>query len=181
MVIVWFVMASKSRLPFSSDRYGSGGFPVLLLCIPVACQAFTLEIASHEIVESCQGPRSLYVRGYGEVVFEAGLDGALVVDPAYASTGRIEVAPPTSGESAAAPSTEDANGAADQACVKITNKTPVLSQTTQDALQPFDPALENPADGWNSVPEAASATLGLIGTLLLFLRHRTKAGHSPKS
>jgi len=128
-----------------------------------------------------QGPRSIQVTGYGEVVFESGLDGALVVDPAYASTEQIEMPQTATGESMAKPSAEEASGAADHGFVKITNRTPVLSHPVQVALQPVDPSLENQAEEWNAVPEAASATLGLIGTLLLFLRRRAKVANLGKS
>jgi hypothetical protein len=141
---------------------------VLLLCGSVASQAFTLDIESQETGEPGQGPRSIFVPGYGEVAFESALDGALVVDSAYASTNGIETPPPMHETP-----TEDAAAGKNPGVVEITHRmTPSLSPPLQVALHPVDAVLENPPEGWNAVPEAASATLGLVGTLLLLLRRR---------
>ena len=147
------------------------GFPLLtflLLGVSAASHAFTLDIASHEVTEFGQGPRSIFVPGYGEVAFESFLDGVLVVDSAYASTDRIELPPPSIAD-AAEPCTDITAAGNNPGFVEIANRSnPDLSPP----LHPVDGSIDNPPDGWNAVPEAASATLGLVGTLFLLLRRR---------
>lgn len=74
-------------------KHGFPLLPVLLLAASASSHAFSLDIASTEVTKFGQGPRSIFVPGYGEVAFESGLDGALVVDSAYASTGKIDLPP----------------------------------------------------------------------------------------
>jgi hypothetical protein len=145
--------------------------PALMLGATAASHAFTLDIASHDIAEFGQGPRLVFVPGYGEVVFESGLDGVLVVGSAYASTDRIEM-PPVAAEAAAETSHPNAGPDADSGFVKITSR---ATSELPLSLHPVDAALQNPPDGWNAVPEAASAALGLVGTLMLLLRRRVNS------
>lgn len=159
-------MSQESRLRIPVMKYGSLLLSALLFGTSVSCLAFTLDIASNQVTEFGQGPLLIFVPGYGEVVFESGLDGALVVDSAYASTGKMD-APPASASASEAPvaATEDAAG-----YVKIASR---ASASTAD--QPATgtdgvAAMKNPPDGGDSVPETASAALGLLGILLFLLR-----------
>ena len=164
---------SEITIPSLAMKRGIPLLPVLLLGALAASHAFTLDIASNEVTEFGQGPRSIFVPGYVEVAFESGLDGALMVDSAYASTSRIEV-PPPSGETPVEPSIDETAADTDPGYVKIANRktsgqSPARQVTT---FQPADSQHENPQGGWNAVPEAASAMLGLIGTLILLRRRR---------
>ncbi|RPJ33248.1 MAG: hypothetical protein EHM17_10970 [Verrucomicrobiaceae bacterium] len=127
-------------------------FVALLLGAAASSRAFTLDFANHELTESGHGPYSVFVPGYGEVVFENGLDGALVIESAYASTGGFEL----------------------PAAHFKTESVEVAFDTGEPASPDFttSSAEELPAAEWNAVPEAASATLGLVGMLLLALRRR---------
>jgi hypothetical protein len=146
------------------------------LCVPLAAHAFTLDIASTEVMEFGQGPRSIFVPGYGEVTFESGLDGELVLDSAYASTDRIEV-PAPSEVSGADPSIGSVMTAANPDLVKISNRISTAPIRRASSLQLVEGPMQNASDGLNAVPEAASATLGLLGMLMLFLRRNTKKMH----
>lgn len=149
--------------------------PVMLLGATVAAHAFTPDIAGDGIAEFGRGPGSLFVRGYGEVMFESPLDGVLVVDSAYASTDRINL-PPPSGEPAAEVDEDNTTADENPGFVKIANRNASeLPTRLHVAVHPVDDAIQNPEDTLNAVPEAASATLGLIGTLLLLLRCRSKS------
>lgn len=167
-------MSLKSRFPSPAVRCGLFLFPVLLSCCPVVCHAFTLDIASHEVAEIGQNPRLLYATGYGEVVFESGLDGTLVVASAYASTEPINVPPAASVEFVVESSPVNGVAHENQGFVEIANRTPNLSTPLRITPHPVDTTLKNTSGGWNAVPEAASATLGLFATLLWFLRRRVK-------
>jgi hypothetical protein len=149
--------------------------PVLFLGAWISAHAFTPDIAGDGVAESGQGPRSIFVPGYGEVAFESPLDGVLVVDSAYASTDRINV-PPPSGDAAAEPTSDNTAAGEEPGFVKITNRNvsepPVHLHA---AVHPVDDVIQTPPGTWNAVPEAASATLGLIGTLMLLLRRRMKS------
>jgi MYXO-CTERM domain-containing protein len=70
------------------------------------------------------------------------------------------------------PSAADTSADGDPGFVKISNRK-ILHFSAP--LHPADAALQNPPDGWNAVPEAASAALGLVGMLMLLLRRRVKS------
>lgn len=146
-------------------KHGSSLLPVLLLAASASSHAFSLDIASNEVTKFGQGPRSLFVPGYGEVAFESGLDGAVVVDSAYASTGKIDVPPvATSASEPPVAATEDTG------YVEIASRS--IASATDQPAPGTDPvaALEKPPEGVNSIPETASGALGLLGILLLLLR-----------
>jgi len=145
--------------------------PVLLLGASAAGHAFSLDIACDDIAEFGQGPRLIFVPGYGEVVFESGLGGVLVVGSAYASTDRIELPPADTGADAG-PSKHQSGTVPDPGFAKLSNR---AKRDLPLILHPVDTTLQNPPDGWNAVPEAASASLGLVGTLMLLLRRRVKS------
>jgi MYXO-CTERM domain-containing protein len=137
-------------------------------------QAFTLDIASTEVTEFGRGPRSILVPGYGEVTFESGLDGALVVDSGYASTDLIKI-PASAGETGALRNEEDATiHDANPSLVKMVNRGNSISALLpqSSSLEPLSESSRNPPDGLIAVPEAASAALGLLGMLMLLLRRR---------
>jgi len=146
---------------------------LLMLFASVTGGAFTLDIASYEAPESGRGPHSIFLPGYGEVVFESGLDGVLVVNSAYASTERVE--PPVSiGRPAPMPPGDEVAVDGEPGFLMISNRNPESTvPATQLPLHPADESIQNPAGEWNAVPEAASAALGLIGTLLLLARRRS--------
>jgi ABC-type Na+ efflux pump permease subunit len=146
-------------------KHGFPLMPVLLLAASASCHAFTLDIASDEITKFGQGPRSVFVPGYGEVAFESALDGALVVDSAYASTGKIDV--PTATTTASEPPTAASE---DSGYVEIAARsTASANDQTAPETAPVA-AMEKPPERVNSIPETASAALGLLGILLFLLR-----------
>jgi hypothetical protein len=153
----------------------------LLLGASINTHAFTLDFVGYEGVEFKQSPQSIIVPGYGELVFEAGLDSTLVVNSAYLNDNGF-----------GAPSLSfDQNEA-----VKITFNGPEPlnvdfdfvgvsageSFVVQEDLftpQAFLVTLQGGGDGagiyaisWNAVPEPASAMLGLVGAITLVLRRR---------
>ncbi len=146
-------------------KHGFPLLPILLLSASASSPAFTLDIASNEVTKFGQGPRSVFVSGYGELAFESGLDGALVVDSAYASTGGIDV--PTATTTASEP---PAVATGDSGYVEITSRH--TASATDQAAAGTGPvaAMEKPPEGVNSIPETASGALGLLGILLLLLR-----------
>jgi hypothetical protein len=139
--------------------------PVLLFAASAAAHAFTLDIAGDGIEEFGRSPRSISVPGYGEVTFESGLDGALVVDSAYASNGEINFPPvATSVSKPQAAVTEVAE------YVEISSRSTVPATDQPAAETDRVAGKTKPPEGLNSVPETASAALGLLGILLFLLR-----------
>lgn len=143
--------------------------------------AFTLDAVGYEGGVLSQNPFSVFVPGYGELVFEAGLGSELVVDSAYQNDNGF-----------GGPSLNfDQNEA-----VKITfngleplnvdfdfvGQSAGESFVVQKDLftpQAFLVTLQGGGDGaglyaisWNAVPEPASAVLGIMGGMMLMLRRR---------
>lgn len=145
----------------------------LLLGLSADCGAFSPCIASHESAGSGEEPHSIFVPGYGEVVFESGPDPVLVVDSAYASTREMD-APPMRAEQTEEKSPARAAADGQPEFVTISNRANGTTASWNNPSQTGDAAGQNPEDERNVVPEAASATLGLVGTLLLLLRRRMK-------
>jgi uncharacterized protein (TIGR03382 family) len=154
---------------------------LLLGAASAGCQGFTLDIAGYEGAEITQNPQSIFVPGYGELIFETGVGSALVVNSAYLNDNGFSA---------------QALGFDQDETLKIALASPEpvnldfdfvgLSSGEGHTVRqvPF-PHLALPvtfqggADGaglhansWNAVPEPAAAALGLIGALLLVLRRR---------
>lgn len=136
--------------------------PVLWLGASLTGYAFTLDIASNEVTEFGQGPRSIYVPGYGEVVFESNLDGVLVVDSGYASTGEMNVPPAATSVSEVPVAATEDTGHVTIASRAIASESGMNDKSVA--------GVESDPQAGDSVPETASAALGLLGILLFLLR-----------
>ncbi|MEY3896842.1 MAG: hypothetical protein RLZZ214_2362 [Verrucomicrobiota bacterium] len=155
----------------------------LVAGLPMAASAFTLDAVGYEGSELSLNPVSVFVPGYGELIFEAAVGSTLVVNSAYQNDNGF-----------GGPSLSfDQNEA-----VKITfNGLPPLnvdfdfvgvsageSFVVQKDLftpQAFLVTLQGGGDGaglyavsWNTevIPEPTSAMLGLIGTAVFAFRRR---------
>lgn len=146
-------------------------FAALLAMIPIAGNAFTLDAAGYDGGELPQDPAAIEIVGYGEVVFEAVDDEAIMVSSGYlydtlppnpdldfdpAKTVRIVLndrgtrtagfvfagLPVAEKESTPLPVQHDFS----------------VAGTEVEVARPY------------GVPETASALLGLVGTALLLLR-----------
>lgn len=148
---------------------------------PVIGHAFTLDAVGYEGGVFTNSPVSIFVPGYGELVFQASIGSSLVVDSAYRNDNGF-----------GGPSFNfDENEA-----VKITFNGPeplnvdfdFVGQSAGESFiiekdlftpQAFVVTLKGQGDGaglyamsWNAVPEPGAAALGLVGSLLLMVRRR---------
>lgn len=153
----------------------------LLGLVPVVGHAFTLDAVGYEGGVLSQNPFSIFVPGYGELVFEAGPNSSLVVNSAYENDNGF------GGPSLSFDENES---------VKVTFNGPeplnvdfdFVGQSVGESFviekdlftpQAFLVTLRGQGDGaglyamsWNAVPEPTSAGLGLLGSLMLVLRRR---------
>jgi hypothetical protein len=155
--------------------------PALLLGASLACSAFTLDFAGYEGVQFAQNPRSIFVPGYGELVFEAGLDSELVVNSAYLNDNGFGAPSLSFDQDDAVKITfkgaEPLN--VDFDFVGVSAGEVFVVQEDLFTPQAFLVTLQGGDDGagvyavsWNAIPEPAAASLGLIGATLLVLRRR---------
>ncbi len=143
--------------------------------------AFTLDAVGYAGGTLEQTPFSVFIPGYGELVFEAVTGSSLVVNSAYQNDNGF------GGPSLSFDENES---------VKITFVGPeplnvdfdFVGQSAGESFviekdvftpQAFVVSLKGGGDGaglyavsWNAVPEPASATLGLLGAAMLVLRRR---------
>jgi hypothetical protein len=129
---------------------------------PIAC-AFTLDAVGYEGGELSRYPLTVMVPGYGEVMLEADQDLMLVVNPGFQHG-------------------IDAGGmplefdAADAVKVTLHDRSGELGREVSgdpsEAGPPGRAGSGSGARGWSEIPEPASAGLGLVGLLLLFLARR---------
>lgn len=154
---------------------------VLLGMTISAGSAFTLDAVGYEGGVLEQNPFSVFIPGYGELVFEASLGASLVVNSAYQNDNGF-----------GGPSLNfDAN---ESVRITFNGAEPLnvdfdfVGQSVGESFviekdlftpQAFIVTHRGQGDGaglyamsWNAVPEPASATLGLIGSMLLVLRRR---------
>ncbi len=140
-------------------------FPLLVLLglMTSSGHAFTLDAAGYEGGDLARDPMSLRVPGYGEVVFESGIGAPLVVTSGYQSVAAL-------GASALIFNEQDA--------VKIS-----VNAGSGDPLVGFDAGFQlivdapqidsgNRSSAWKSIPEPASAWIGLTGMLILLVGRR---------
>lgn len=141
-------------------------FPVVALlgALMSIAHGFSLEAAGYEGGALAKEPYSVWVPGYGEVVFETEIGAALVVDPAYGNGHGF-------GGSALSFEPDD--------LVRIDFSDPSGDGTAAAATIPPVQDLEVMGSGsgprasvWNAVPEPATAGLGLVGMVALLLGRR---------
>jgi hypothetical protein len=149
----------------------------ILLCNAAVCFAYTPDLVGHGRGERVHGLRSVFVRGYGEVIFETRFDPVLVIDPAYATAG-------TSGSWL--PS-RDGDDTLKIALHPVNPPHWLVDKTGDDRLhlrlnEPM--AHDAGAAGRltvhaNAIPETAAAAVGLLGMLLLLRRNHALARRKP--
>ncbi len=153
----------------------------LLAAASAVGNAFTLDAVGYEGGVLNQNPFSIFVPGYGELVFEAGPNSSLVVNSAYENDNGF------GGPSLSFDQDES---------VKVTFNGPeplnvdfdFVGQSAGESFviekdlftpQAFLVTLKGQGDGaglyamsWNAIPEPTSAALGLLGSAMLVLRRR---------
>ncbi len=155
---------------------------VLLGLVPATGSAFTLDAVGYEGGVLSRNPFSVFVPGYGELVFETGPNSSLVVDSAYRNDNGF-----------GGPSL---NFDQDESVRIIFNGPEPLNvsfdfvgQSVGESFviekdlftpQAFVVTLRGQGDGaglysigWNAIPEPSTAVLGVLGaTMLVFRRKR---------
>lgn len=152
----------------------------LVAGFPFVASGFTLDAVGYEGSELARNPPSIFLPGYGEVVFDAGTQDPIGVTPAYQNE---------SGDGGSKPSFQP-NQAVRILQVDSAAPEEVQDYTRQDFgmhTDPFNPRLAVTRDSRHlneagiqltalktqSIPETASGVLGLLGTvILIFLRRR---------
>ncbi|MDP3851140.1 MAG: hypothetical protein Q8Q59_11595 [Luteolibacter sp.] len=153
----------------------------LLLGASAVSPAFTLDFVGYEGVEFTQSPLSIYIPGYGELVFETGLGSTLVVNSAYLNDNGFGAPALDFDQNEAVKITfaglEPLN--VDFDFVGVSSGESFVVQKDLFTPQAFLVTFQGGGDGaglyaisWNAVPEPASATLGMIGAMMLVLRRR---------
>lgn len=121
------------------------------------CDAFSLDAVGYEGGDLTPCPLTMMVPGYGEVVLESDQGLMMVLNPAYSSGGCCVAAPLKF----------------DQAdCVKVSFHEGAGGMPVQGPLADASVTPASSPGAWSEIPEPASAGLGLIGLILLFLARR---------
>jgi len=154
---------------------------VLSLAAASIGSAFTLDAVGYEGGVLQQNPYSVFVPGYGELVFEAAPGSSLVVNSAYQNDNGFG-GPSLSFD--ASESVKITFNGAEPINVDFDFVGQSVGETfviEKDLFTPqaFLVTLQGGTNGaglyavsWNAVPEPASASLGLIGSLMLLMRRR---------
>ena len=143
--------------------------------------AFTLDAIGYEGDMLARDPFSVFVPGYGEIVFEAGPDSSLVVSSAFendnCSAGPSLCFDPNESVKIifddAEPSNLDSEFSGRSADESVVAEKTVF--TPQPVGGPRRIQVNLAGHGgvnWHTVPEPASVMLGLIGSLLWMLHRR---------
>lgn len=124
--------------------------------MPVLSRAFTLDAVGYGGSELSHDPVTVFVPGYGELVFETAADTALVVNSGYGNDSGFEGSP---------------LGFDPDDTVKITFSG-VETRNLGFDLAGLPPG-ENLATGWSPmIPEPATAMIGLLGSAVFAFRRR---------
>ncbi len=143
--------------------------------------AFTLDAVGYEGGVLEQVPVSIYVPGYGELVFQAAVGSSLVVNSAYLNDNGFGAPSLSFDQNEAVKITfngpEPLN--VDFDFVGVSSGENFVVQKDLFTPQAFLVTLQGGGDGaglyavsWKAVPEPTSAMLGLFGGLMLVLRRR---------
>lgn len=151
----------------------------LVAGLPVISSAFTLDAVGYEGDVLSLNPESVFIPGYGELIFEAAVGSALVVNSAY-QNGNGFGGPslnfdPNEAVKITFNSLEPLNVDFDFVGLSVGESFVVQKDlfTPQAFLVTFQGGGAGVyAVSWDVVPEPAAATLGLIGIALLILRRR---------
>ncbi len=156
---------------------------VLTACLPAISSGFTLDAVGYGGSELSLNPVSVFVPGYGELVFEAAVGSALVVNSAYQNDNGFGGPSLNFDQNEAIRITfnglEPLN--VDFDFVGVSAGESFVVQKDLFTPQAFLVTLQGGGDGaglyaisWNTqaVPEPTSALLGLIGTAVFVFRRR---------
>ncbi len=156
---------------------------VLLAGLPCAASAFTLDAVGYGGSELSLNPVSVFVPGYGELIFEAAVGSAIVVNSAYENDNGFGGPSLSFDQNEAIKVTF--NGLTplnvDFDFVGLSVGESFVVQKDLFTPQAFLVTFQGSGDGaglyaisWNTetVPEPTSAMLGLIGTAVFAFRRR---------
>ncbi len=148
----------------------------LVIGMRPAASGFTLDAVGYEGGGLRASPLSMWVAGYGEVVFESELDTALVVHSAYQNDLVSEL--PELGfqphqavrivfKGLGSPASGGATAEGSTAHISEIRNPPPAPDARFATL---DDQTTGAAEAAAAIPETASGLLGMLGVLLLFLR-----------
>lgn len=144
-------------------------FPIALLfgALLSTGDAFTLDAAGYQGGDLARDPLSLRVAGYGEMVFESDRGAPLVVTSGYESVS-VPRAIPLNFELREVVKLSVSGKASDEYSVSMSDFQSFagISTTNQDKEVKVSTSV------WKTIPEPASAGLGLAGMLLLLMGRR---------
>jgi hypothetical protein len=154
---------------------------VLVAGLPLASSAFTLDAVGYDGGELSLNPVSVFVPGYGAVIFEAAVGTTLVVNSAFANDNGFGGPSLNFDQNEAVKITF--NGAqplnVDFDFVGVSAGESFVVQKDLFTPQAFLITLQGGGNGaglyavsWNAIPEPSSALLGLIGTAVFAFRRR---------
>ncbi|MES2438841.1 MAG: PEP-CTERM sorting domain-containing protein [Verrucomicrobiota bacterium] len=156
---------------------------VLVAGLPCVASAFTLDVVGYGGAELSLNPVSVFVPGYGELIFEAAAGSAIVVNSAYENDNGFGSPSLSFDQGEAIKVTfnglEPLNVNFD--FVGLSNGEAFVVQKDLFSPQTFLVNFQGAGDGaglyaisWNTeaVPEPTSAMLGLIGTAVFAFRRR---------
>ena len=159
----------------------------LVVGMPMASSAFTLDAVGYEGGELSLNPVSVFVPGYGVLIFEAAVGTTLVVNSAFANDNGFGGPSLNFDQNEAVKITfngaQPLNVDFDFVGVSAGESFEVQNLTQSDLFTPqaFLVTLKGKGDGaglyaisWNTqcIPEPSSALLGLIGTAVFAFRRR---------
>lgn len=155
----------------------------LVAGLPMASSAFTLDAVGYEGAELSLSPLSIFVPGYGFVIFEAVPGSALVVDSAYENDNGFGGPSLSFDQNDAVQITFGGLEPLDADFDFVGLSTGEIFDVQKDLFTPqtFLVTLQGGGDGaglyavsWETecIPEPSSAMLGLIGTAVFAFRRR---------
>ncbi len=147
----------------------------LVAGFPLVASGFTLDAVGYQGSELALNPPSIFLPGYGEVVFDSGSEDPIGVNPAYQNVsdpaGTIPVFHPSQ-----AVRIQHVDSNALEESIDFEMRTDPISArlaTVDDGVHLNAAGIHLSALETESIPEAASAVLGLLGMMILiFLRSR---------
>jgi uncharacterized protein (TIGR03382 family) len=155
---------------------------LLGLSIPAA-SAFTLDAVGYEGGILTDNPFSIFVPGYGELIFQAAPGSEIVVNSAYLNDNGFGGPSFNFDQNESLKITFAALEPINVDFDFVGLSAGEIFEIEEDLLTPqaFIITLKGDGDGaglyavsWQAVPEPASATLGLLGTVMLLLRRRRR-------
>jgi hypothetical protein len=179
--VSWIVVNRLRALPHPPMKITTPLIAVLSAMAMSIGSAFTLDAVGYTGGALSQNPYSVFIPGYGELVFEAGPGFSIVVNSAYQNDNgfggpSLSFDPNESVKITfvgADPLNVDFDFVGQSAGESfVIEKDPFTPQAFQVKLQDHGDGAGLHAISWISIPEPASAALGLLGSMALVLRRR---------